>query len=732
MPMSDREAFAEAKPVAGIDEPYGWEAGRVREGGIMTIGLSGKFRIAALCGSALTAVIALAPAYATDTPTGDAGQTEQEIIVNATRAVTATKTDTPLVQIPQSITVITSQQIRDMGSLTMLQATDYTAGATNGGDDPRGDFVYIRGFWAVNYVDGLKRENGFVYLPRSETYTMDRIDVLLGPSAVLYGAGSSGGLVNMETKRPQFQWGGEVTASYGSYDRKQAQFDITGPLSDTVAFRLVGLYRDADSLVHYMPDNRKVVQPSITWKPDDKTEVTLLGLWQHDNIGTGAYMPLAATLYAPEGKRMDRRTLLGEPNVNKGPKDDKWLTLVADHKFSNAFKFHNSTRIEGDHTSYGEIYGVYYAGASVLDPFTDAADTTVPRSIFAIKAKYTTFETDNNLQLDVATGPFTHKFLAGVDYTYFKQLSRQAFSYLGATDINIYDPVYGLPGNEPVYGPQTRQVVQQLGFYAQDQIRFMDRASLVLGVRHDRVTNTTTGLPKQTDNATTFRAGLTVDVTKSITPYVSFSESFQPVDGLNQFNQAYKPLYGKSWEGGFKIQPVRGAMIRLSYYDITERNHLIADPAFPLNSIQAGKIKSRGFEIQGNYNIARDLTFSIAYAHNRTRVTDQPYQEEAMPKDTFSISGTKTIKLREDVALRVGGGVRYVGRQYSGDPAFFQVITPSFTLVDAMAAIDYKHWTLQVNALNLLNKYYYAECSQYGSCTNGDPRTVNAAITYHF
>jgi iron complex outermembrane receptor protein len=695
-----------------------------------------RIRTMALAGSILACAAAPAWAQAVSGAAAQAGSDvasdADQITITATRAVTATKTDTPLTQIPQSITVITSKQIADQGALTMLQATNYSAGTTSQGDDPRGDFVYIRGFWAVNYLDGLKRENGFVYLPRSEVYTLDRIDVLLGPSAVLYGAGSSGGLVNMETKRPEFQFGGEVAASYGSYNRKQAQFDVTGPLSDTLAFRLVGLYRDADSLVHYMPDNRKVIQPSLTWKPDSNTTVSLLGLWQHDNIGTGAYMPLVATLYAPEGRRMNRRTLLGEPSVNRGPKDDKWLTLLVDHQFSNALTFHSASRIEGDHTDYGEIYGVYYTGPDVLHPFVNAEETMVPRSIFAIKAHYRTFETDNNLQLKVQTGPFTHQLMAGVDYGYFRQLSRQSFLYLGATPIDIYNPVYGAPGNTPIYDPQIRQVTNDTGFYAQDQIRFRDMASIVFGVRHDHLKNETTGNPTQIDNATTYRAGITVDVAKGVSPYFSYSESFQPVSGLNQFNQTYKPLFGRSYEGGVKLQPIKGAMIRMTYYDIVERNHQVPDPAQPLNTIQAGKVTSKGFEFQGDYNLIRNLTLSVAYGHNSTRVTGENHQEEAIPKNTVSVYGTKTIPLGEDMSLRIGGGVRSTGRQVSGDPNFFQVVTPRFTLVDAVAAFDYKHWTMQVNALNLLNKYYYGECSQYGSCTNGDPRTVNVALTYRF
>lgn len=658
-----------------------------------------------------------------------------EVVVYG-HAVTATKTDTPLIQIPQSITVVTPQEIQDQGALTMQSALEYTAGVTNAGDDTRGDFNTIRGFLAVNYLDGLKREFGFVYLPRNEIYSLDRIDVLLGPAAVLYGAGSSGGLVNMESKRPQFQFGGEVTASYGTFNRKQAQFDVSGPMSDTFAFRLVGLYRDADMLVRYLPDNRRLLQPSVTWKPNEETDITLIGLYQRDYTGPSAYDPLVATLYAPPGRRMDRRTELGEPDFDKGPKDDKSLTLLIDHQFSKALKFHSASRLEGDHTTYGQIYGVYYAGPSILNPFLPGlgdGQSYVPRSLFAYDAHYRSFDSDNNLQLDLNTNRFTQRILAGVDYSWFRQLSRQAFDYLTMPPINIYNPVY-TPGIVADYGPLTRQVLVDTGIYGQDQIRFDDRASLVLGVRHDHLKSENTDQPTGIDNVTTYRAGLTVDVTKEFSPYVSYSESFTPVSGLSQFGQTYKPLFGKSYEGGVKWQPVYGAMIRLTYFDITERNHLVPDPAQPLNSIQAGEVKAKGFELQGNYNVARDLSLSVAYSHLSSKITGQDRQQDAIPKDTASVFASKSLHLQSDVALRLGGGVRYVGEQISGDTTAFslRVTTPSYTVVDALAALDVRNWTLQVNAVNLFNRFYYAACDTYGSCENGDPRTFNVAATLHF
>lgn len=703
---------------------------------------SRKYRNAAVAGWALAVAITSSAALAQGKSV-DSLSTE-DIIVEAERAVTATKTDTPLRQIPQSIAVVTEQQIKDQGAETLLKALKYTAGVVNGADDTRGDFNQTRGFWAVNYLDGLKREFGFVFLPRTEIYTLERVDVLLGPSANLYGAGSAGGLVNMQSKRPKFEFGGEATINYGTFDRKQAQFDITGPISDTVAVRLTALVRDADMLLDYQMDNRVIIQPSITWKPTEKTEVTVIGLYQHDKTGPVAYMPLAATLYAPPGLRMDRRTMLGEPDFNHGTKDDKWVTLLVNHEFSDALKFRSASRLERDHTIQGEVNGVYYLGSAPDNPFLDpiidptnpslnAVNSVIPRSRFGLRAHYGTFNSDNNLEFNFDMGPISHKIIAGIDYTHFTFRGSQTYS--AVTPLNIYNPVYGTT-DAPVFVPQSSQNLTGVGLYIQDQIRMFDRATLVVGARRDRVRNKYTEAPFQAASNllykdTTFRAALTVDVTSTLSPYISYSENFQPITGLSQFGTRFDPVTARQYEGGIKWQPVRGAMIRATYYDILEDNRLGQNPNNPLDSLQGGSAKAKGFEFQGNY-VSNDLSLSASYTHNSYRVAGEGRQGDAVPKDAFSFSANKTLQLRDDLALRFGGGVRHIGKQISGSAAFFQVVTPSFTLVDAIAAIDYKQWTLQLNATNLLNKYYYAACGQYGDCVNGDPRIINAALTYHF
>lgn len=702
-------------------------------GGIALRGL----KVALLAACSIGALAGSAVAQEAEADAEDR-RSDAEILVTGTRAVTATKTDTPILRIPQSIEIVTAQEIQDRGALSIRESLKYTAGVYNGSDDSRGDFNNIRGFQSVLYLDGLKRNYGFVYLPRSDINTLERVEVLVGPASVLYGSGSASGLTNMQSKRPQFEFGGSASLSYGTHDRKEAVADITGPLSDTIAVRLVGVVRDSDSRMDFTPNDRVVVQPAVTWRPSDRTDITAIGLYQRDkNPPNYNVLPLVASLYALPGRRVPNSRMLGEPSIMRGDKENTSITLLAAHQFSDAFSFRSSTRYTEADTKQAEVYLNPSATGNPLNPFLDSDgdgtiepdETMVPRNLFAINIKYKIFNTDNNVGVNFETGPFSHQFLAGVDYSHFKQVSGQAFT--ATTPIDIYDPVYGT-APPPNFNFFNTQILKQTGFYVQDQIDFGELASLVVGIRRDRYTKEDVGRPKELTKKTTKRAGLTVNVTPTLAPFVSYSESFLPISGLNQFGNTYQPLFGKQTELGVKWQPLRTTLLRVSYYNLKEENSLRVDPNNPLDSIQSGSIKSEGIEFQANHN-TRDLSVTAAFSYATSRVSDQDYQRDLVPKYLASIFGTKTIELGNEVNLRLGGGVRYHGKMTSRHPTTgFLVETPSYTLVDAMAALDYRNWTFQLNAINLFDELYYPGCSYFGSCANGEPRTVQGTLTYRF
>ena len=689
-----------------------------------------KFRAAAVRGSIGVSLLALAFATPAHAQSSEA-ENHSDIVVTGT-ATTATKTETPILRIPQAIEVISLEEIQDRGAQNIREALKYTAGVYNAGDDSRGDFNIIRGFESVLYVDGLKRNYGFVYMPRPEIATLERVEVLVGPASVLYGAGSSGGLTNMQSKRPQFEFGGSASLSYGTHNRKEAVADITGPLSDTLAVRLVGVLRDSDSRLDFIPNNRAVVQGALTWRPSDRTDITAIGIYHKDkNPPNYNVVPLVGSLLALPGQRIPDSRFFGEPGINRGDKEYTAVSLLGTHEFSDAFSFRSSTRYTWADTKQAEYYlATYLSPGGPLDPFLPGT-TLIPRNLFAINIKYNTFNTDNSLAFNFNTGSISHKLLAGIDYSYFKQVSGQAFVE-NAGAIDVYNPVYGTaPG--PVFTFFNTQILKQTGFYLQDQVDFGEVASLVLGIRRDRYSKVDVGQPVEITKKTTKRAGLTINATSTLSPYVSYSESFLPISGLNQLGGTFLPLSGKQKEIGIKWQPLRSTMLRVSLYDLKENNAFRTDPTNPFLQTQTGSVKSRGFEFQANHNIADDFSLTAAFSYGTVRLSGQNRQRDETPKYLASIFGTKTVELTSDINMRLGGGVRYQGKQVS-DPfnGAFVVETPSYTLVDALVAFDYKAWTLQLNAVNLLDDRYYPGCSAFGSCANGEPRTVQGTLSYRF
>src|SRR5687767_3171415 len=232
---------------------------------------------------AIACTLALASAMQPQVSKSAESDTLEEVTVLADRARAATKTDTLLIETPQSISVVTEEQIIERGAVYYQDVFRYSAGVAteNFGVDTRGDSFAARGFELKQYLDGLNKTPKGLYGSVQEVFTLERAEVLRGPSAVLYGAGSSGGLLNAVSKRPQFESGGEIGVQLGNFDRRQVQVDVTGPFSDAVAGRFVGLLRDGELLSEGQKNDKYVLMPSLTWKPGENTDVTFIGLYQN-------------------------------------------------------------------------------------------------------------------------------------------------------------------------------------------------------------------------------------------------------------------------------------------------------------------------------------------------------------------------------------------------------------------------------------------------------------------
>lgn len=664
-------------------------------------------------------------------------RTLDRVSVVAERASTATKTDTALTQTPQAISVVTQQLFMDRGAHNLQEVLRYSAGVTADawGLDTRNDASSVRGLDPVQYQDGLRRSYGFSPLARPEIYGMERVEVLRGPSSVLYGAGTTGGIINAMSKRPTFgAVTGEVGVQLGSFDRRQLQGDIGGALNEdgSLAGRLVGLLRRSDMQTDVLKDDRVYIAPSISWRGEDSM-LTLLASYQHDKTGSSQqFLPLAATLLAPPGRRLDPSTFIGDPGFDRIDSRVYSLTALFDHRFNDAISLRSALRYIDGRTTLQQMYVDSYSNPS--NPFIDADRRMVNRTAYGTRPDVQILSTDNALQFDFATGAFQHLLLAGVDYSQYKeQLQRLDAS---AAPIDLYAPVSIAPTLRS-WDRQPDQTSTQLGVYLQDQIRWADRVSLVLGARRDHARSKTEGQPSQTDNATTYRAGLIGELPGGVSPYLSYSESFLPVSGQDLFGNTFKPVRGRQGEAGLKWQPARHLLLTLAAYRITETNRQTNDPDNVLNVVQTGQIRSKGVELEGQFQFANDLTVTAAFARNEAEVTRSNFALEVgerlndTPQDLASAWVSKGFRLDDAARLRLGLGVRHVGNTVSlGNGG--RVVTPSYTLADALVEVQVTDWTMALNITNLADKRYYAPCRTFGDCFAGYPRVVTGTISYRF
>jgi len=686
--------------------------------------------------SCALAAINMAQAQTSDAP-GDKTKLE-EVTVFASRAVSATKTDTPLVEIPQSISVVTAEQIAERGAQNYQDVFRYSGVDTErSGLEVRSDFFSLRGFALRQYLDGLNKTPDFIYGSRQEVFILERAEVLRGPSAVMYGAGSSGGLVNAVSKRPQFEFGGAFGLQIGNFDRQQLQVDVTGPLSESFAGRLVGLVRDGELLSPGQKNDKYVVMPSLTWQPGERTEITLIGLYQEEDLGTHTYLPTQKTLQADaDDPAIPHDLFIGEPGFNHMKADEYGATLLVSHRFNDLVSFSSSSRYTDQKVDYAEVYG--------FPPWEDAARTILGREFYVLDSYYYFYNTDNHVQLNFETGPLSHKVLAGVDYTLFKHGRQEGFSCRGFTGgtcwpqgsppgLDVYNPVYGQPftfGFTNAYKTESTQ----LGFYVQDQIRWRDRVSLVLGARNDEATNQRIGSAEFKNDATTFKAGVIAEIAEGISPYLSYSEAFTPLFGTDFFGNHFKPQEADQLEGGIKWQLMPNSLVSAAYFDIEETGFLSRDPNNIQNRLQGGAIGVRGYEFEAILNFANGFGVTANYTDMNAEVLEGTVSQPAgtrvpnLPETIGSLWVNKMFIVSDDLAWRVGAGVRRNGTEVDTGQL---TTTPSVTLVDAMAEVRFRDWNISLNVNNVSDKEYYASCG-VTTCAPAQTRVIIGTVTKTF
>lgn len=685
--------------------------------------------------AAAIAIMAAWPAAAQDAGTtlapiivqGDGQQNPKGPVKGyvAKSSATATKTGTPIVETQQSISVVTNDQIEAQGVTNLSEALAYVPGVVGSpyGSDGRFDSPNIRGFdgGKSQYLNGLKimREFG---APSFETYGLENVEVTRGPASVLYGQGNPGGMVNMVSKRPQFDNPtNEVGVFAGSYDTYGTFIDLTGPVNDTLAYRLTALGKLAGMQTDYMENDRLYVAPAFTWKPDEDTSLTVLASYQKDNPDTPSYLP--SSLMIDTANPISRDFYAGDKSFDKS--DRRWFNLgyEFEHSFDETFTFRQNAR-------YSKFDWDYQ---SVLPYGVQADGRTLNRYLSIQEENLWSINFDNQLEADFSTGPLEHKLVTGVDVRYFNSDTTSTFDF-SAPGLDIYDPVYGQNFVIPTLSAPTVQKLWQTGIYAQDEISY-ENWRATAGLRYDWTSIETEGASdKQDDGKLTGRAGLSYLFDNGIAPYISYATSFEPTIGTDADGNALKPTTGEQTEIGIKYQPTGfDGYFSVAAFDLTQKNVVTTTtvPGVGTFSSQIGQVKVQGVELEGVASIAEGVNLRAAYTYLDAEIVggdNNGNRPANTPENTASLWVDYTFG--EDTALTgltVGGGVRYVGDRFGTNGNGIRL--DGNTLLDAGIKYERNGYKASLNVKNLTDEKYVAFCGDFG-CSYGDGRTVMGKLSF--
>ncbi|AFK00752.1 ferrichrome porin FhuA [Cronobacter sakazakii] len=669
--------------------------------------------------------------------------------IAAKRSATATKTDTPIEKTPQSVSVVTREEMDMHQSQSVKEALGYTPGVvvSNRGASTTYDFVSIRGFTSVglsqnNYLDGLKLQGNFYNDAVIDPYMLERVELMRGPTSVLYGKSNPGGIISMVSKRPTTEPLHEVQFKMGTDNLYQTGFDFSDALDDNgeFSYRLTGVARSNDQQQVNAKQKRYAIAPSFTWRPDENTNFTFLSYFQNEpQTGYYGWLPKEGTVQPlPNGKRIGSDFNEGASN-NSYSRNQKMVGYSFEHAFDDTFTVRQNLRFAEMKTAQQSVYGTG----------VQADGHTLNRGTVVDNERLQNFSVDTQLQSKFATGDLDHTLLTGVDFMRMRNDINAKFGTAPAIDLyGSYTPEdFDFEDAEPYQLNETKQT----GIYVQDQAEW-DKWVFTLGGRYDwsqqattvRANSTTpvAGSIERNDHQFTWRGGVNYLFDNGISPYVSYSQSFEPnaFDLYSTPRMAFAPSKGEQYEAGVKYVPKdMPIVITGAVYQLTKTNTLTTDPNDATKQVPSGEVRSRGVELEAKAALNANINVTASYTYIDAEYTKDTKLKgnhvEQVPRNMGSLWGDYTFNNGPLSGLTIGTGGRFIGSSY-GDPAnTFKV--GSAAVMDAVVKYDLARVGLPgssvaVNVNNLLDREYVSSCFQTYGCFWGAERQVTATATFRF
>jgi catecholate siderophore receptor len=658
-------------------------------------------------------------------------------IPQSTRA--ATRTDTDLKDVPQAITVITAQQIDDQALRSVADVLTYVPGAAPGTGEGNRDQITLRGnnTTADFFVDGIRDDVQYY----RDLYNIDRIEVLKGPNAMIFGRGGGGGVVNRVTKRSTLAPYRAFSASGDSQGGIRIAGDVDQPLAGNIGLRVNGVYEDGESFRHGVELERYAVNPTIGFAPGEDTRIDLSYEYLHDRRTTDRGVPAGGDRPL-EGAR---RTFFGDPALSFAQADVHLASFAVEHRLSETLTIRNRTH----YADYGKFY------QNVFPSDLDEATGQVRLSAYNDTSQRENLFSQTDLVRDADLAGIDQTILFGFELGRQESASRRRNGFFQPRDTATLDVPVGSPtidadvvfrpvntnsGRTPANFSASRASIAAV--YLQDQIRLSDRFEIVAGVRFERfrlgVDNLNNGQTfGRTDQLFSPRFGLIAKPAGDVSLYAGYSRSYLPSAGdqfgsLDITSEALRPERFDNYEVGAKWAPLKGLLASAALYQLDRTNTRAAGPN-PGEIVLTGAQRSRGLELGLQGDITQSWQISAGYAVQEAKIVRAtaaaPEGREAplVPRHQLSMWN------RYDVNSQLGVGLGVIARSKTFASVSNAVTLPGYARLDA--ALFYTiapGIEAQLNVENLLGTHYFATAHNDNNIAPGAPATGRATLRFRF
>ena len=676
------------------------------------------------------------PAFAEEVFDVEAYDDSRTIIVTgvsdgylATNTVTATKTDTPLMNIPQTINVVTRDQLDDQAHHSLADILRYIPGTTVGQGEGNRDQITLRGqnTTADFFLDGVRDDVQYY----RGLYNIERVEILKGPYALIFGRGGGGGIINRVQKSPlsdDIIYAGQASInSFGAYD---ISADVNAPLSDLAAVRINAVYENLDSHRDFVGGERYAWNPYVAFKLNDAWKLGLSYEYVHDNRTTDRGIPSIATAAGQPNRPIAgyRDQFFGVPDVNYIQLQAHIAKLRLDGALASNVSF-SGTILYGD---YDKIYLNVYPNGAVT-----AQNGTVALAAYSDPTRRENFIAQANLVWDVETGALTHKILVGSEYGDQKSANRRFNGTLSTPTISLANPLFPTVN----FNALSRDTVSDVKFfstYVQDQISFGEHIDVVAGLRYDNFDIEGIDLLPavdrpfaRKDEKVSPRLGLIFKPQENISLYGSYSQSFLPRSGdqflaLTVTQQNLAPEKFTNYEVGAKWDVRPNLNMTLAVFQLERSNATTPDPSDPVASINVGTTRTQGAELSVTGNITSSWQVHGGYSYQDAVLAgNDSVRLGQVPRHQASL--WNRYDLSDQFAA--GLGIIHQSSQFAAIRTVSNTTKlPAFTRLDAALYYDLSDaLQLQLNIENLLNTDYFSDAHNNNNISTGAP--LNARVT---